>query len=448
MKKLRLFPVLLAVILIVVVVKHYPRLNIITGFSAKSVCSCTFEAERDLVSIESGDNGFSPINLASNKINFQEKSVISTVFGMKKRKAIYKDGMGCVLVPEYFNNTENILEFISNRQMVKSQLPYPYGIGIQRDTIFDNIDYEALNKAVDNAFDKENNSVKKTRAVLVIHNNQIVAEKYAEGFSKNTKLLGWSMTKSITSAIVGVLSKQGKVALDQANLFPEWENDERSKITLNNLLQMNSGLEWIEDYNTISDVTKMLFLTEDMPNVQLEKPLVGKPNNTWNYSSGTTNLISKFIRNQFETHQEYLDFWYEELIDKMGMHSMVLETDIAGNYVGSSYSWATARDWAKFGLLYLHNGNWNGQQILDKSWIDYSVTPTNKSKGEYGAQFWLNAGGVYPNAPKDLFSCNGYQGQHVFIIPSKELIIVRFGLTENPEFNFDNFLSKILISVN
>jgi len=448
MKKLRLFPVLLAVILIVVVVKHYPRLNIITGFSAKSVCSCTFEAERDLVSIESGDNGFSPINLASNKINFQEKSVISTVFGMKKRKAIYKDGMGCVLVPEYFNNTENILEFISNRQMVKSQLPYPYGIGIQRDTIFDNIDYEALNKAVDNAFDKENNSVKKTRAVLVIHNNQIVAEKYAEGFSKNTKLLGWSMTKSITSAIVGVLSKQGKVALDQANLFPEWENDERSKITLNNLLQMNSGLEWIEDYNTISDVTKMLFLTEDMPNVQLEKPLVGKPNNTWNYSSGTTNLISKFIRNQFETHQEYLDFWYEELIDKIGMHSMVLETDIAGNYVGSSYSWATARDWAKFGLLYLHNGNWNGQQILDKSWIDYSVTPTNKSKGEYGAQFWLNAGGVYPNAPKDLFSCNGYQGQHVFIIPSKELIIVRFGLTENPEFNFDNFLSKILISVN
>ncbi len=331
--------------------------------------------------------------------------------------------------------------------MVKSQLPYPYGIGIQRDTIFDNIDYEALNKAVDNAFDKENNSVKKTRAVLVIHNNQIVAEKYAEGFSKNTKLLGWSMTKSITSAVVGVLSKQGKVALDQTNLFPEWENDERSKITLNNLLQMNSGLEWIEDYNTISDVTKMLFLTEDMPNVQLEKPLVGKPNNTWNYSSGTTNLISKFIRNQFETHQEYLDFWYEELIDKMGMHSMVLETDIAGNYVGSSYSWATARDWAKFGLLYLHNGNWNGQQILDKSWIDYSVTPTNKSNGEYGAQFWLNAGGIYPNVPKDLFSCNGYQGQHVFIIPSKELIIVRFGLTENPEFNLNSFLSDILSTI-
>lgn len=447
MKKLKGFLFILVVILLVVVVKQYPRLNIITGFSAKSVCSCTFEAERDLASIESGDNGFSPINLASNKINFQEKSVISTVFGLKKRKAIYKKGIGCVLVPEYYHKTENILEFISNRQMVKSQLPYPYGIGIQRDTIFDNIDYEALNKAVDNAFDKENNSVKKTRAVLVIHNNQIVAEKYAEGFSKNTKLLGWSMTKSITSAVVGVLSKQGKVALDQTNLFPEWENDERSKITLNNLLQMNSGLEWIEDYNTISDVTKMLFLTEDMPNVQLEKPLVGKPNNTWNYSSGTTNLISKFIRNQFETHQEYLDFWYEELIDKMGMHSMVLETDIAGNYVGSSYSWATARDWAKFGLLYLHNGNWNGQQILDKSWIDYSVTPTNKSNGEYGAQFWLNAGGIYPNVPKDLFSCNGYQGQHVFIIPSKELIIVRFGLTENPEFNFNSFLSDILSTI-
>ena len=206
-------------------------------------------------------------------------------------------------------------------------------------------------------------------------------------------------------------------------------------------------MEWVEDYNNISDVTKMLFLAEDMTQTQLKKPLTSKPNESWNYSSGITNLLSGFIRNQFKTHQEYLDFWYAELIDKIGMHSMLIETDASGNYIGSSYGWATARDWAKFGLLYLHNGNWNGKQILSQSWVEYSKTPTNTSNGQYGAQFWLNAGGVYPNVPKDLFSCNGYQGQHVFIIPSKELVIVRFGLAENPVFNIDTFLAEIIATI-
>ncbi|SDX59389.1 CubicO group peptidase, beta-lactamase class C family [Lutibacter oricola] len=440
--KYGLFP--LIIILIAVVWKQYPRLNIITGFAAKSVCSCTFEANRSLESIEKGDNGFSPINLAKNEINFEDKSVTSSVFGLKKRKAIYKEGLGCVLVPENFNN--NVV-FKPNRYVTKVALRYPYGILPQKDTVFSNVDYKALNSAVENAFDKPGDSVNKTRAVLVIHNNQIIAEKYEEGFNKNSKFLGWSMTKSITSAVVGVLEKQGKIDVNESNLFDEWKNDERSKITLNNLLQMNSGLEWEEDYNKISDVTKMLFLEKDMTSVQLQKAFVGKPNETWNYSSGTTNLLSRYIRNQFKTHQEYLDFWYAELIDKIGMRSMVLETDIEGNYVGSSYSWATARDWVKFGLLYLNNGNWNGEQILNEDWVNYTKTPTNTSKGEYGAQFWLNAGGVYPNTPKDLFSCNGYQGQYVFIIPSKKIVVVRFGLVSNPVFNVDEFLHQICQSI-
>ncbi|GGK37102.1 MULTISPECIES: serine hydrolase domain-containing protein [Flavobacteriaceae] len=442
MKKLSYFLVPLFLIIIFITVSNYPRLNIITGFSAKSVCSCTFEADRDLRSIEAGDNGFSPINLAKNVINEKEKSVVSTIFGLKARKAIYKEGVGCVLLP---NDIENI-KFKPNRTFLKNKLPYPYGDATQKDTVFSNLDYDALQNAVDNAFDKNGEQLKRTRAVVVIYKGQIIAEKYAEGFSKDTKLLGWSMTKSITNAVLGVLEKQGNININQINLFPEWENDERSKITLNNLLQMNSGLEWVEDYNTISDVTKMLFLADDMTRTQLNKPLTGKPNESWNYSSGTTNLLSGFVRNQFKTHQEYLDFWYTELIDKIGMSSMIVETDATGNYIGSSYGWATARDWAKFGLLYLNEGNWNGEQILNKSWVNYSKTPTNTSNGEYGAQFWLNAGGVYSNVPKDLFSCNGYQGQYVFIIPSKDLVIVRFGLTENPEFNVDAFLSEVISS--
>lgn len=432
--------------IVYVVYANYPRLDIITGFSAKSVCSCTFEAGRDLKSIEEGDNDIDPVYYAKNVINFEEKSVTSTVFGLKKRKAVFKEGVGCVLLPE--NSTNEKQKFFKpNRKISQTNLPYPYGNLPEKDTVFGNINPKVLKMAVDNAFDCEGEEQKRTRAVLVIYKDQIIAEKYAPGFSKETKLLGWSMTKSITSAVLGVLEKQGKIKLDQANLFPEWEKDDRSKITLNNLLQMNSGLEWVEDYNTISDVTKMLFLAEDMTKPQLYKSLIGQPNKSWNYSSGTTNLLSGFIRNQFKTHQEYLDFWYAELIDKIGMNSMTIETDLAGNYVGSSYSWATARDWAKFGLLYLHKGNWNGEQLLNESWVKYAATPTNGSNGEYGAHFWLNAGGIYPNVPKDLFSCNGYQGQHVFIIPSKDIVIVRFGLAENPEFDVNIFLSEVLDAI-
>ncbi|MFD1079686.1 serine hydrolase domain-containing protein, partial [Longispora fulva] len=212
--------------------------------------------------------------------------------------------------------------------------------------------------------------------VLVLYKDQLIAEEYAPGFTAETKQLGWSMTKSVTNAVLGVLQKQGRISLEQDHLFAEWDGDQRSQITLRDLLQMNSGLEWNEDYYKISDVTKMLYLAEDMGRVQLKQPLVGQPGSSWNYSSGTSNLLSKFIRNQFNDYPAYLNFWYEELIDKIGMRSMQIETDLTGTLVGSSYGWATPRDWAKFGLLYLRKGNWNGEQVLNESWVEFSAIPT------------------------------------------------------------------------
>jgi len=255
------------------------------------------------------------------------------------------------------------------------------------------------------------------------------------------------MTKSVTSSILGVLEKQGKVSLNQKKLFPSWEDNLQKDITLKNLLHMNSGLEWTEDYNNISDVTKMLFLESKMSTIQLKKPFVGKPNQTWNYSSGTTNLLSEFIRNQFSSHQAYLDFWYTEFIDKIGMHSVLIETGCSGTYVGSSYGWATTRDWAKYGQFYLQNGLWNGEQIINKSWVDFSKKPTNTSNGEYGGHFWLNAGGYYPDVPKNMFSANGYQGQRVFILPTQELVIVRTGLASSGIFDMNLFLRDIIGSL-
>jgi hypothetical protein len=423
----------------------YPKLDLISGFSSKSLASGHFIDNRSQEMVEKGDNDMHLIDLADNKIDEDGKFASATVYGLKERKAIYREGLGVTLINDDFDVSKPYL--VPKRTKLNNSLPFPYGNNEPKETVFANIDYEKLNTAVANAFDKKGEIKKRTRSLLVIYKDKIIAEKYDTGFNKDSKILGWSMTKSITSAMFGILEKQAKFNIYKPAPIPEWANDERKIITTNDLLHMNSGLEWEEKYDRICDATEMLFQAEDMTRVQLEKPAIFKPNTHWNYSSGTSNLLSGILRKQFKTHQEYLDFWYTNLIDKIGMNSMLIETDMAGNYVGSSYGWATTRDWAKFGLLYLHKGNWNGEQILNESWVKYTTTPTNTSNGQYGAHFWLNASGRYKDAPRDLFSCNGFQGQMIFIIPSQDLVIVRMGLKEDPAINFNELLRGIISSI-
>lgn len=423
----------------------YPKLDLISGFSSKSIASGHFIDGRSQDFIEKNDNDIPMITLAKTKIDNVQKNTVASVYGLKPRKAIYREGVGATLINDEFDISKPYK--VPKRTKLKNNLPFPYGNKEPNDSLFSNIDYNQLNLAVANAFDKKNKKNKRTRSVLVIYKDKIIAEKYDSGFNKNSKILGWSMTKSITSTLFGILQKQGKIDIYKPAPIKEWATDNRSKITISDLLHMNSGLEWEENYDEISDVTKMLFIETDMTKSQLKKPAAFVPNSHWNYSSGTTNLLSGILRNQFKTHQEYLDFWYAALIDKIGMNSMIIETDMTGNYVGSSYGWATTRDWAKFGLLYLHKGNWNGNPIFDESWIKYTVTPTNTSGGKYGAHFWLNASGKFPDAPRDMYYCSGYQGQMVAIFPSHDLVIVRMGLKEDPEFDFNGFLKGIIRSL-
>lgn len=447
MKKFfKIFAVLVLLLLIYLRIEIYPQLDLISGFSAKSVASGHYLDNRTLETIQQGDNDIDKIDWATNDIDDTEMWVTSNVYGLKERIAIYREGLGATLINDDFDATKPYeVPFRAWKNQLINNKPFPYGQNNHKDTVFSNINYEKLNAAVANAFDKKGEKNKRTRSVIVIYKDKIIAEKYTDGFNKNSKILGWSMTKSLTATFFGILQKQGKIDISKPAPIAEWKNDERKNITINDLLHMNSGLEWEEDYGKISDVTKMLFIEEDMTQSQINKPLVGKPNNTWNYSSGTTNLLSGILRKQFKTHQEYLDFWYNSLFDKIGMNSALVEVDMAGNFVGSSYGWATTRDWAKFGLLYLQKGNWNGEQIFDESWAKYVSTPTNTSNGNYGAQFWLNASGKFPNAPKDMFYASGYQGQMVAIFPSHDLVIVRMGLSE--EFDFNRFLSEVVGSL-
>jgi CubicO group peptidase (beta-lactamase class C family) len=427
----------LSLIIIITVISNYPKLNILAGYSAKNTGSSVFLGERSLAFTDSTDNNFSPVNLATDKVNIENKFATSSVLGLLTRKAIYREGLGSVLTLDKSDETASYL--VPKRLKANNTTPFPYGNAPQKDTVFTNVDYKKLNETVNSTFGKN-----KSRAVVVIYKNQIIAEKYGDGFSKDSRILGWSMTKSIMSTVFGVLQHQNKINIQDKAPIESWQKDARKNITINNLLQMNSGLEWDENYDEISDATKMLFLERDMTKMQEEKELKYETNFSWNYSSGTTNLLSGILRKQFSTHQAYLDFWYTDFIDKIGMNSMVVETDLAGNYVASSYAWATARDWAKFGLLYLHNGNWNGEELFNKKWVDYATTPTPSSNGTYGAQFWLNAEKQFKEVPANMYFADGYQGQRVYILPDQDLVIIRFGLSW---FEENEFLKGVIKSI-
>jgi len=440
MKIFKRILLLVVLVLIATLAYYYPKLTIISGYSSKYLVSQVFIAGRTSESVANTDLQAPLIKFSSSEINLDGKEAQASVLGLKNRKALFREGLGGVLLNE---NVELDSDYLIPVRTIKfDSLPYPLGHMPAKDTLFPEVDYTKLKEAVNQAFaDPE---TQQTRTLLVLYKGHLITERYVDGFGPDTPVLGWSMTKSVLATLYGILDYQDKIDLNLPAPVNSWQQDNRKNITLNHLLRMQSGLEWDEDYDSLSDVNRMLFLTEDMSSSQETKKALAEPGQIWNYSSGTSNLLSGILRKQFADYQDYLNFPYRELADKIGMHSMLIEVDLMGNFVGSSYGWANTRDWGKFGLLYLRNGNWNGQRLFDKSWVDYITTPTADSDGTYGAHFWLNAEGLYPEVPLDLYSANGFQGQHVFIIPSKDLVIVRTGLAEKPEFDLDTFLKDIV----
>ena len=248
----------------------YPKLDLISGFSAKSIASGHFIDHRSQEMIEKGDNDIDMIDLAENKIDEAGKFATASVYGLKERKAIYREGLGATLINDDFD--ENKPYEVPKRIKLNNNLPFPYGNNEPKDTLFSNIDYAKLNTAVANAFDTKRRKSKKepVRFWLFIKTKSL-PKNTIPVLIKTVKLLGWSMTKSITATMFGILEKQRKFDIDDPAPIPEWANDKRKLITTSDLLHMNSGLQWVEDYKTISDATKMLFQAEDMSRVQLEK---------------------------------------------------------------------------------------------------------------------------------------------------------------------------------
>ena len=413
------------------------------------MASGIFVAGRQPHDIKDQELDFSIIKYTTSKIDYHKKMVTTSFGGLFPQTAVYREGLGCCLVakipPDSVINKIVVLPKLDNTGSWR--IAWPKGDQL-KDTLFPEINKAKLDSVVQSVFDEKGQNTIRTAAVVVLYKGELVGEKYwnEKNITSDTRLWGWSMNKSIVNALMGILVKKGKLDLNALAPVNEWLSDNRRNITIKDLMHMTSGLKWDESYGSLSDATDMLFRQPDAYKASIASPFANEPDMIWTYSSGTANILSGIIRSSFENDNEYYLFPYKELFNKTGMNSMVLEADAAGTFVGASFGYASARDWARFGLLYYNNGVFAGDTILPKGWVDFTRTPAKASKGKYGALFWLRDLQKLPDAPADLYSCQGHRGQKIFIIPSKNLVIVRLGFS-NEDFDQNQFIKGILSTI-
>lgn len=426
----------------------------ISGYGSKNLCSAVFLQHRNPADVIREDLSKFPISIGTFTLNENDSSATGSVWGIAKRKTIYRKGVGCTMINDFSEAQIRKQKFSlpTPTKIDSDSIPWPYGDKIP-DTSSPDINKEQLHSTVDNIMKATTlgGTSAHTRATIIIYDGNIIAEEYAPGFNKNTVMLGWSVSKSLTAAMIGILVKEKKLTVDMPAPVASWRNTRKQKITIKNLLQQTSGLDFVENYARPANVVKMLFSKGNMAAYAESLPLKYEPGTVFSYSSGNSNILSGCIR-KIVGERDYHAFPYKELFHKINAYSFLLEPDASGTFIGSSYSYATARDFARFGLLYYNNGFWNGEQILPTNWVKESTQPSAADKTKnYGYHLRLNgydekddSKRCFPDLPHDLYFAHGYGGQDIYIIPSKKLVIVRLGLYQMPE---NQFLKDIIQSI-
>ncbi len=402
-------------------------LRVGTGYAAKIVCSNVFIAGRDADEVLREDvqaPGHPLLKLVAADVDIEGGVVRTAMLGMVAPSyAVHRAGLGCANVDEtQISAVREQAAPVPDGAASDSSLPWPEGEG----------SVSADPRLVDLLSDSSLTGPS-MRAVVIVKDGRIIGETYGAGFNERTPLLGWSMTKTVTGVLVGLLAAEGRLDLDARQLFPEWSGDDRREIGLSDLLAMQSGLRFNESYGDVTDVTRMLYLERDMGAYVASLPAETEPASRFNYSSGETVLLSRYWMSRFPSQAEAHAFPRRALFDVIGMGSAVLEADQTGTFVGGSYLYATARDWARFGLLLAQQGRWAGKQVLDPSFIERLNRPTEASGGDYTyAQAWQNGPGDKDrnyDLSDDTIWALGHDGQSIAMVPSEGLVVVRLGLT-------------------
>lgn len=404
-----------------------------SAYSAKIVCSNAFIAGRGPQQVLGDDvqaPGHPLLRLMRVEVDGANRIVTAGLLGLfAGRVAVARDGLGCTVVPDGVS-ARRLAELRAEHAPPNSaptiDAAWPLGEKVE----------PAEPAALTIVLDDPAMTGPGMRAVVVVKDGRIVGERYGEGFDASTPLLGWSMTKTVNAAILGTVMAEGRLVLDQKRLVGDWRTDNRAGISVGDLMGMQSGLDFDEEYGSVTDVTRMLFLERDMAAFAGSKPLAAPVGTAFNYSSGTAMLLSRVWQDAVGDPDRALAWPRLALFEPVGMRSAVLETDAAGTFVGSSYLYATARDWARFGLLLLQDGKWMDRQILPEGFVTWMREATPASGGEYGrGQLWLRgpassrADDLRAGMPADAYWLIGHDGQTTTIIPSQRLVVVRMGLT-------------------
>jgi len=439
---------LAAAVLVAVAVAAGPRAYrtalVGSGFSAEIMCGAVFISGRDEASVRAHDlsgPGYELLRFFPTRVEHDQKRVTSSLYGLAAQTAIFREGLGCTLLN---GKTEEELraadpDLPALPPPADAQALWPEGERVDLSATPEGVDAEALKGAVDAAFAEPDPAhPRNTRALVVVHGGRIVAERYAPGFDATMPLIGWSMTKAALNALIGLRVKDGKLAVTDKDLLPEWwgKGDARREISIDDLLRMSSGLAFEESYDDpLADVTQMLFVTGNKAKFAAFKPLLHPPGAEWHYSSGTSLILARILHDSFASESDYLNYPRKRLFEPLGMRSALIEPDATGIFVGSSLIYATARDFARLGLLFLQDGVWQGRPLLPDDWMVYSRAPARAlADGSYGAHLWLRLPlsprlGV-PPMPEDAYYFLGHEEQIVAIVPSRDLVIVRLGLTQ------------------
>lgn len=417
--------------------------RVATGFVSRILCSDVFVSglDADQVYRETLEAmpGVAAIDWAFDyKVDRARHDVTTTLLGLAKNRAVYRAGLGCAMQSGAERGDLPTAPAIEPRQRV---VPEIAGAGPVPPANAE------LRQALDRAFaEPDHPPFRRTKAVVIVKDGQIIAERYAAGYGVDTPILGFSATKSVISALIGILAGQGKLAVDEPAPIAAWRNpdDPHHAITIDHLLRHTSGLTMGSSLNAslasaFAPVNRMKFVECDMAGFAERASLEAAPGTSWNYHDGNTIILSRVIRDAVGgTAADVMQFARAELFEPLGMRNVTLEFDATGTPEGSSQMLAPARDWARFGELYLNQGLAGSRRILHEGWVRYSASLTPGAWVGMGAGFWTNhgdsKGSRYRTAlgmPRDAFYASGVMGQYVIIVPSERLVIARFGISGN-----------------
>lgn len=420
-----------------------PQQTLAAGLLAKSLCSGLWVNGREREDFLARDVLLGREHLATFELAVdQERRRVSAMRGASAvRTAAFHPGHGCTILAAGENDVRFEPVPIVPRLPDAETTPWPMG-DLLPDPAPLETDHARLEAALARAFAENSAAAIGTRAVVIVHDGRLIGERYAPGFDRASVMIGWSMGKSLTSALIGTLIERGWLALDQPAPIAEWQgpDDPRRAITVRHLLQMSSGLRFhrieADDEQFLSPANHhfgVYFDGMDVFRYSTERDLEYPPGTEGRYRNCDPLTLGRILRETLGAHgEDYYTYPQRALFDRIGARSFVLERDPWGNMILSGYDHGTPRDYARFGLLHLQDGVWQDERLLPAAWVDFvqAAAPAWPEKN-YGGLFWVNDGGALPGVPTDAYWAAGAFGQYTVVVPSHALVVVRMGYSQN-----------------